>query len=254
VSNWIMTRVFLYFVITILILSSLPVHAQNSVALRYLLSAINQERTSRGIAPVRLDTALTEAAVDHANLMADHGSISHRFPGELELSARGSATGGRFDRITENVGEGPTSVALHEAWMHSAGHRANILDPSVDAVGIAVVGRDGQLYAVQDFSRTVHTLTLEQQEAAVGILLDKAGLELLPDTDARRTCAMTSGYAGQQQPGFVVRYTTTDLTTFPSQLRTRLAKAVDRQASVGACPATGRSNFSVYSIAVLLYP
>jgi hypothetical protein len=249
-----MIRILLYSVIAILVLSSLPVHAQTSVAVRYLLSALNQERTSRGIAPVRLDATLTQAALAHANQMAEHGSISHRFPGELELSARGSAGGARFDRITENVAEGPTAVALQDAWMHSAGHRANILDPAVDAVGIAVVERRGQLYAVQDFQRTVRTLALDQQEAAVGVLLDRAGLELLPGTDARLTCAMASGYAGARQPSFVVRYTTTDLTMLPSQLKARLAKAGDQQASVGACVEKGKNNFSVYSIAVLLYP
>ncbi|MEO6803151.1 MAG: CAP domain-containing protein [Granulicella sp.] len=198
--NRIMVSAFLYTVVAILILGSYPVHAQNTVAVRYLLSALNQERTSRGITPVRLDAALTQVAVAHAHLMADHGSISHRFSGELNLSARNSAVGAHFDRITENVAEGPTAVALHDAWMHSPGHRANILDRAVDAVGIAVVERSGQLYAVQDFQRTVDNLALDQQEAAVGILLDRAGLELIPGADARLTCAMLLDMPAHNNP------------------------------------------------------
>jgi hypothetical protein len=247
-------RVSPYGVVAILLWSSLSARAQTTVAVQYLLSAVNQERTSRNLAAVRLDPALTQAASAHANQMADHASISHRFPGESELSARGSVNGAHFDRIAENVAEGPTAVILHNAWMQSAGHRANILDPAVDAVGIAVVERNGRLYAVQDFQHTVQNLTLEQQEAAVGLLLDQAGLDMIPDADARLTCSMTSGYAGKQQPNFVLRYTTANLTILPSQLQTRLAKAQDHQAGVGACISRESGNFSTYSIAVLLYP
>jgi hypothetical protein len=224
-----------------------------TVAAQYLLSALNQERVSHRLAPVRLDAHLNEAATTHALTMADHRSISHQFPGEAELSTRGSIAGARFDRITENVAEGPTAPILHDAWMHSPGHRANILDPAVDAVGIAVVVRSGQLYAVQDFQRTVETMTLIQQEATVGLLLDQAGLQLLPDVDARQTCSMATGYAGEQQPAFVVRYTTGDLSQLPTRLKTRLASAQDHLAAVGACPADEKSVFSTYSIAVLLY-
>jgi hypothetical protein len=248
-----MTR-FLFILGTILILGPIAtLRAQSTVAVQYLFSALNQERTSRGLTPVRFDAALTQAASAHARQMADRGMISHRFPNEAELSDRGAEAGARFDRITENVAEGPSAVVLHDAWMHSAGHRANILDPAVDAVGIAVVARNGQFYAVQDFQRTVQSLTLEQQEATVGVLLDQAGLELVPNASARQTCAMASGYAGDQQPSFVVRYTTADLALLPSQLQTRLAKAQDHKASVGACTLNGKNGFTNYSIAILLY-
>lgn len=248
-------RKFLVFLVAILFFGLLPkARAQSTVAVQYLLSATNQERTSHHLPPLRFDAALAQAAFVHATQMADHGTLSHRFPGEPELSTRCAEAGARFNRITENVAEGPTAVDLHEGWMRSPGHRANILDPAVDAVGIAVVTRNGQLYAVQDFQHTIQDLTLEQQEAAVGMLLDQAGLELLPDTDARTTCAMSSGYAGAHQPNFIVRYTTADLSSLPSQLQTRLAKSQDRQASIGACAPTEKNGFTHYKIAILLYP
>ncbi len=231
--------------------------AQGTVAVQYLLAAINQERASRGIAPVHLDAALTQAALEHARLMADRGEISHRFSDEPDLSVRVGAAGARFDRVTENVGEGPSAVNLHDAWMHSAGHRANILDPAVDAVGIAIVVRNGQMYAVQDFERSITDLTLVQQEATVGVLLDQAGLEMLPNEDARRTCAMASGFAGEERPSYVFRYTTADLSRLPSQLKARLTQGREHHAAVGAChppPAADGNGFSSYSIAVVLYP
>ncbi len=224
-----------------------------TVAEQYLLSAINRERVNQDLPAVRLDAALIVAARTHAQVMADHRSISHRFPSEPELSTRGSLAGAHFDRITENVAEGPSVIVLHDAWMRSSGHRANILDAGVDAVGVAVIADRGQLYAVEDFQSTVKTLTLKQQEAAVALLLDRAGLEVVPDVSARKTCTMSSGYAGDRQPAFVVRYTTGDLSTLPSQLKRRLALAQDHQASVGACLAHDGGAFSSYSVAVLLF-
>jgi uncharacterized protein YkwD len=234
--------------------SGVDLYAQSqTVAAQYLLSALNQERISHRLALVRLDASLNQAAAIHAAVMAKNRSISHQFPGEAELSVRGSVSGARFDRITENVAEGPAATIIHDAWMHSPGHRANILDPAVDAVGIAVVSRNGQLYAVQDFERSVQSLSFMQQEATVGLLLDQSGLELLPGANARQTCSMATGYAGEQQPAFVVRYTTGDISQLPSRLKTRLISTQDRLAAVGACPTDETSAFSTYSLVVLLY-
>jgi len=226
----------------------------DTVAEQYLLSALNQERAARNIAPLHLDAALKQAAAGHAQQMASHRAISHRFPGEPELSERGANAGAHFDLITENVAEGPTAVILQDAWMRSAGHRANILDPAVDAVGISVIARDGQLYAVEDFERSVQSLTLEQQEATVGLLLDQAGIEILSDSDAQQTCTMQTGYAGDQQPAFVMRYTTADLSQLPGKLKARIARGQEHHAAVGACPVTGSSSFTTYRIAIVLYP
>src|ERR1700712_3479599 len=93
-----------------------------TVAEQYLFSAVNRERILHGLLAVHSDAALTAAAKNHALTMVNHRSISHRFPGEPELSARGSASGAHFDRITENVAEGPSVLVLHDAWMRSAGH------------------------------------------------------------------------------------------------------------------------------------
>jgi hypothetical protein len=65
---------------------------------------------------------------------------------------------------------------------------------------------------------------------------------------------MSSGYTGAQPPNFIVRYTTADLSSLPSQLQARLAKSQDRQASIGACTPTEKNGFSHYKIAILLYP
>jgi len=223
------------------------------VAEQYLQAAADQERAALHLPPLRLDPALVQAATAHAIAMVEHDGISHQFPGEPDLSARAAAAGARFSRISENVAEAPTALRIHDAWMHSQGHRQNLLDINVDAVGIAVIARGTQLFAVEDFERTVQHLTLQQQEASVARALAPSGVALLEDhADARATCAQSTGYGGGRQPLFVMRYTTANLDQLPEQLRSRLASGRYREVAIGACEA-GAGDFTTYSVAVLLY-
>jgi len=138
--------------------------------------------------------------------------------------------------------------------MHSEGHRHNLLEPQENAAGIAVVQRGGQLFAVEDFSATVVELGLSGQEAQVVALLRAAGMAEVGETaEARKTCSMDTGYAGTRRPNFVMRYTTSDLSLLPAQLKAKLADPRTHAAAVGACSASSK-NFSSFSIAVLLYP
>ena len=122
--------------------------------------------------------------------------------------------------------------------MHSPGHRANLLDPKVDSIGIAIVRRGNQLYAVEDFASTVQTLSLNQQEHTVAERPAQIRLACRCNTeDARQTCAMSTGYAGSRQPWFIMRYTASSLDQIPSQLKSRLSTGKYHQAVVGACQA-----------------
>jgi hypothetical protein len=235
----------------------LAISAQTpSVAEQYLFQMANAERAQRGLGALHWDAALYRAAVLHAQEMAARQSISHQYPGEPELAQRGKAAGARFSLIAENVAEAETAVRIHDAWMNSPGHRANLLDPHVDGVGISVLRRNGQLYAVQDFDRTVETLSLEAQEQTVAQLLAATGrVEVSPASeDARRTCGLSTGYAGARQPTFVMRYTSGDLARLPDTLKAKIATGQYREAVVGACATTDNQPFSTFSIAVLLYP
>lgn len=227
-----------------------------TVAEQYLFNAANQERLERGLQPLQWDETLHRAAERHAGEMAARESISHQYPGEAGLAARGRAAGARFTVIAENVAEAWSAPVIHDAWMRSPEHRANLLDPRVNAVGISVYRRDGQLYAVEDFDRSVESLSFEQQEGAVAqLLLTEAPLSLMPNVeDARRTCAMDTGYAGARRPWFVMRFTTASLDRLPETLTRRLATGRYHSAVVGACEARDSGPFTPYSIAVLLFP
>ena len=249
--------------ITTLALASIAssLHAQSApednltVAEQYLFAAANEARANQGLPPLHLDPVLTEASALHAREMANHNAISHQFDGEPELTTRGANAGAHFSLISENVGEAPSSVIIHDLWMHSPGHRANLLDPNVDSIGIAIVTSNNQLYAVEDFASTVKILTLNQQERAVAGVIEQSGMRVAETTeDARQTCSMSTGYAGSRQPWFIMRYTASSLNAIPSQLKSRLTSGKYHQAVVGACPSTRKSSFTAYNIAVLLYP
>ena len=187
--------------------------------------------------------------------MAERESISHQYEGEPELTERGQVAGARFSVISENVASAPSALMIEQAWMNSPHHRDNLLDPRVDSIGIRVITRGDRLFAVEDFDRSVMNLSLEQQEIAVGHMMQlKSSVAILPASeDARRTCAMGSGYAGDRRPWLVMRYTAADLSELPKMLEEHLQSGGYRAAAVGACPVEGAQNFSAYSIAVLLY-
>ena len=231
-----------------------------NVAEQFLLAAANQDRLVRGLQPLRLDPILSQAALAHAREMADHHDISHQFPGEAKLSDRGASAGAHFSLISENVAQAPISAMIHDLWMHSKGHRENLLDPNVDAVGISVVERDHEYYAVEDFANLVQPLSFNAQESAVASLLAKSGMQIangkvMSEQDARQTCSMSTGYAGARSPWYIMRYTAHSVAELPSQLQSRLSSGKYHQAVVGACSEnTSTSSFTSYNIAVLLFP
>jgi hypothetical protein len=225
------------------------------VAEQYLFAATNQERAAIGLPALTWNPQLAIAAHEHVIRMARTGGISHQFSGEPDLTERTSAAGARFSTVAENVAVGESSVTVHNAWMHSPGHRANILDSVVTSVGISAVLYDGRLWAVQDFSRDVASLSLTEQEEKVSALLAQAShvVSITPTAEARDTCSRAKGFAGDRQPSFVMRFTSSSLARLPEQLTSKLASGQFAQAEVGACR-PGNGPFASYSIAILLYP
>ncbi len=226
-----------------------------NVSEQYLLAAANHDRALHELPPVQLDGGLQAAALLHARKMAERRTISHQFPGEPDLASRAATAGVHFSLVTENVAEASNAALIHELWMQSAGHRANLLDSEVDSIGVAVVRLHGQLYAVEDFARSVRVLDLSAQEEAVAREIESAGVQVINDASAARaTCALQTGYVGPLQPWFIMRYTAADLSRLPEELSLKLRSGRFHKAAVGACAASGRSSFSTYNLAVLLYP
>ena len=189
------------FAIVIAIVSLLPrpafAQGNNHGPEQTLFQSANRERTAQGLPPLKWNNALAAAARQHALRLAQQNTLSHQFPGEPDLAERVAQAGARFSTIAENIAEGPDAESIHEQWMKSPPHRRNLLDPQLDSVGISVAERNGTLFAVEDFSLAGGALSLQDQERVVAAQLQSRGLRLLNYTDdARRTCALDNGYAG----------------------------------------------------------
>jgi uncharacterized protein YkwD len=137
----------------ILFSASAQPQQKTSDAERQLFDAVNRERKAQGLPSLKPDEALAAAARAHAQRMAEQGTLSHQLPGEPNLLARARAAGAHFTWLAENVDQGPNPTAIHQSFMKSPQHRANILDPDMDSAGIAIATRNGQLFAVEDFSK-----------------------------------------------------------------------------------------------------
>src|ERR1700678_750317 len=233
---------------------ALPGLAQQP-AEQQVMDLANQDRAQQGLAPLKWDPALAQAAAAHAQIMAGQPELAHQYPGEPDLAARCGAAGAHFRIIEENVALAPTPQALEQEWMHSPPHRANILNPTMNSIGIGLVRRGGNYYAVEDFADGVAGLRPEQIEQKIAGLLQQKGLQSAGLTqDARQTCEMEHGSAGGSSPRFIMRWEGSDLSRLPAVLEQKISAGQYHKAAVGACdsgnPAQG---FTTYKVAVMLY-
>lgn len=143
---------------------------------------------------------------------------------------------------------------FHDGWMHSAEHRANILDGAVDSAGIAVVEGIGRWFAVEDFARLVKPLSIEEQEKRLEQLIAAHGLRLRRiRADARKSCELDDGYTGNTKPLYVAHYETSDISQLPEILEKEIRSHRYESGGVGACAQKNPSGFTRFRIVVLLY-
>ncbi len=222
-----------------------------------LYAMANATREQAGLGRLAWDPALAEAAMKHCMRMAAEGPISHRYGGEPDLTERAGEAGAHFSLIEENIAVGSYPSRIHQGWLDSPGHRANLLNTDIDRIGVAVVAAQGVLFAVADYARGVPVRSQTQVEADIAALIRPSGVVILRDPrDARAACGVDRGTPGTEgpEPGFVMRWQGADLAHLPPSLEQRLASGQYRKASVGNCPARNAEGaFTVYRVAVLLY-
>lgn len=106
-----------------------------------VLVLVNQERATAGLPPLTQDAQAEQAAKAHAADMQARNYLGHGTLGQSwGPSTRMTLTGGSgFSEVGENVAVfQQTAQAVMTDWMNSAGHRANILNPSYTHIGIGV--------------------------------------------------------------------------------------------------------------------
>jgi uncharacterized protein YkwD len=106
----------------------------------------NQERARHGLSSLRENPKLRKAAGRHSANMVSARFFDHTSPGGATMVDRirrtGYTSGARGWALGENIAWGSgrlaTAAQIHRSWMHSAGHRANILMRSFREIGIGI--------------------------------------------------------------------------------------------------------------------
>lgn len=143
---------------------------------------INKERTKKKETALRFDEALARIARAHSADMAKRKFFSHVNPEKRNATDRGKLAGyicrkvyggGYTEGLAENIYQGtlysririsgnersyewysPEQIAEEavDGWMHSEGHKKNILGKNYDRAGIGIaIGTDDKIFVTQVF-------------------------------------------------------------------------------------------------------
>ena len=117
---------------------------------------VNAHRATLGLRPLAVGSALQASAVWKARHMAKFGYMAHDDPAPPVARSIGErmAACGVAGGWGENIAYGyPTAQSVVTGWLGSAGHRANIENPSYVSMGSgAASSASGQLYWAHTFS------------------------------------------------------------------------------------------------------
>ena len=132
---------------------------------KQLIELINQERARADLQPLATDQRLTQAARKHTALMVKHKALSHQFDDEESLQLRTAEENIRFDRQAENVALEMDVTGAHAILMNSPPHRANILSPDYNAIGVGVMRSGDEVYVTEDFAHRLPDYSQPEADA-----------------------------------------------------------------------------------------
>jgi uncharacterized protein YkwD len=104
---------------------------------------LNAERTRAGLAPVTVSAGAVSIARGWAAEISRRGTLVHNPDLASQVSA---SVSGAWARIGENVGTGSDADQIHGLLMSSSSHRANMLEPAFDIVGVGVARNGATLW------------------------------------------------------------------------------------------------------------
>lgn len=119
-----------------------PVIGATAPVEQAVVCLLNVQRAAAGL-PALSDSPLLDAAAGaYAQKMVAEDFFGHVSPDGSTLASRLDAVGYDYDAAGEDIGYGTgtdaTAAAMVAAWMASAEHRANILEPAFAEVGVGV--------------------------------------------------------------------------------------------------------------------
>jgi uncharacterized protein YkwD len=122
-----------------------PAKLSAKEARKAIICLVNRRRDNAGLGSLDRDRRLQKAAQRHNERMRGNGCFAHQCPGEGGLDTRLRSVGYLSDGLrrwsyAENLAWGRkgrgTPASIVDAWMHSSGHRANILSRDFRDLGV----------------------------------------------------------------------------------------------------------------------
>ena len=141
-----------------------PAAAPQSGMAEQFFNLLNSDRQENGLGPLALNGQLSELAQNRAqSLLGTNGAPLNHYDSNGQLVLREIVDGNHipYQSAGENLAENnydasQTVTVANSGLMHSPTHRANILNPGYNQVGVALAGPDpqGRYYYVQLFLQT----------------------------------------------------------------------------------------------------
>jgi uncharacterized protein YkwD len=229
----------------------IPFNDYDPGAEQQLLDLANQARAQAGAPRLTLDAGLCQAAREHAEVMFAARQLSHQFDGEPSLPQRlATATHTQLDQEGENVALDFDAENGHKHLMLSPPHRANLLNPAYNVIGLGVVRSGDRLYIVQDFGHALPNYSAQEVKERIAATVAQARHQAnqpdlarsdLPNADdaacsmARADKLGTSSVHQLAQRYTVLTYTSLHPETLPANAGRVLASRSLRSFSVGTC-------------------
>lgn len=119
---------------------------------------VNVQRANAGLAPLKLNWEMSRVARIKSQDMINKNYFSHISPTYGSPFSMMEDYGIRFSAAGENIAMGQrTPQEVMNAWMNSSGHRANILNPSYNQIGVGLAKTSsGVCYWTQEFIKSLY--------------------------------------------------------------------------------------------------
>ncbi|HEV2122917.1 MAG TPA: CAP domain-containing protein [Chloroflexota bacterium] len=127
---------------------SAPIAFASTDEISRVVELTNLERIKAGLQPLVANTSLAGASQKYSGVLATDQCWAHTCGPEPEFAKRAASSGYTgWTRLGENIAAGQrTPEEVVASWMNSPGHRANILNPDFNEIGVGLV-RAGKMGA-----------------------------------------------------------------------------------------------------------
>jgi uncharacterized protein YkwD len=161
--------------------SAAPAFAESSYQMESeFVAKMNAAREANGLRPYAVYSDLTSIARQHSEDMARQQTLYHNPNLTTQVQ--------NWQSVGENVGEGGSVSDIHNAFMQSPEHRANILDHGFTQVGVGVaVDSSGVIWVTEDFRQPMNSSATVSAPAPSGSHPSSSGPSLasLPHTGSQ---------------------------------------------------------------------